>query len=177
MKLHRIVILLLVLAISTFAQVWLKGSVEKVSDGDTFRLLSNGQIVKIRLYAIDAPESKQEYGPAAKAALESVIRGKSVKVKVIDTDRYGRSVGELWIGDTLDVNLWMVKNGHAWWYEAYGKKRPDLGGAQRKAQSAQLGLWKNGTPEAPWDWRSAKRSAQDKAKASGKKKKKKKKND
>lgn len=173
MKTSRIALFLLTFALSTFAQVWLQGSVEKISDGDTFRLLSNGQIVKIRLYAIDAPESKQEYGQASKAALESVIRGKNVKVKVIDTDRYGRSVGELWVGDTLDVNLWMVKNGHAWWYEAYGKKRPDLGTAQQKARSARLGLWNNESPEAPWEWRSAKRSAQDKAKAGGKKKKKK----
>ena len=49
MKTSRIALFLLTFALSTFAQVWLQGSVEKISDGDTFRLLSNGQIEAICL--------------------------------------------------------------------------------------------------------------------------------
>ena len=160
----RSLFFLLLLAFCAHAQLWMQGQVEKVSDGDTFRMLSNGQVVKVRLYGVDTPESKQEYGPEAKAALQGLVLGKQVKVKIRNTDRYGRSVGELWLGDTLDVNLWLVKHGHAWWYQAYGKDRPDLASAEKQARSSRLGLWAKGEPQAPWEWRSEKRSAQAKKK-------------
>lgn len=160
----------LLLASVLHAQIWVQGTVEKVSDGDTFRMLANGQVVKVRLYGIDAPESKQEHGLVAKAALDSLILGKNVKVKVTDTDRYGRSIGEIWLGDSLEVNLWLVNHGHAWWYKAYGKNRPDLGKAEATARTARRGLWAAANPQEPWDWRSEKRSRQDKKKAKKKQK-------
>jgi len=163
-------LLSLAATLTLHAQVWTQGTVEKVSDGDTFRMLANGQIVKVRLYGIDAPESKQDFGPQSKAALTGLVLGKNVKVKITDTDRYGRSIGELWIGDTLDVNLWMVRNGYAWWYKAYGKMRPDLEAAQNQARSSKRGLWTASSPQEPWEWRSEKRSAQ--ASKKGKKNKK-----
>lgn len=174
MGIKKLLLILGLLLTSTLhAQIWMQGSIEKISDGDTFRLLANGQVVKIRLYGIDAPESKQDYGPQSKAALAKLLAGQLVKVKVLDTDRYGRSVGEIWLGDTLDVNLWMVQNGHAWWYKAYGKNRPDMGEAEALARELQRGLWATGTPQAPWEWRAERRSAQDKSKPKKSAKKKK----
>ena len=41
--------------------------------------------------------------------------GKDVMVRVIDTDRYKRTVGIIMLGET-DVNLEMVRLGYAWVY-------------------------------------------------------------
>ena len=44
------------------AEAWVRGVVQNVHDGDTFKLLENGQLIKVRIYGIDAPEANQEYG-------------------------------------------------------------------------------------------------------------------
>ncbi|WP_257639718.1 thermonuclease family protein [Campylobacter concisus] len=36
--------------------------VVKISDGDTITILQNKEQTKVRLYGIDAPEKKQDYG-------------------------------------------------------------------------------------------------------------------
>ena len=70
-----------------------------------------------------------------------------------DTDRYGRTVGRVYVGN-LDVNAEMVKQGAAWVYRTYAKDQA-LYRLENEARAAQRGLW--GLPEAqrcpPWDWR------------------------
>ena len=70
---------------------------------------------------------------------------------VQDTDRYGRTVGRVYVGD-LDVNAEMVKRGAAWVYRDYAKDPSRL---ENEAKAAKRGLW--ALPEAqrcpPWDWR------------------------
>ena len=154
---------------NALAQIWIQGTVQKITDGDTFHLLSGGQTVKVRLYGIDAPEKKQEHGTVATEALRQLCSQQNVKVKVHNTDRYGRSVGELWLNDTLHVNLWMLQQGHAWWYQAYAKKRPDFEEAQLKAQSERVGLWADKNPLPPWEWRSLQKSQKQKSKKQKKK--------
>jgi endonuclease YncB( thermonuclease family) len=138
--------------------VWIQGVVEKVSDGDTFNMRANGQVVKVRMYGVDTPEKKQEFGPEATRSLDSLILGKTVKVLVHNTDRYGRSVGEPWLGDTLNVSLWMVRHGRGWWYKSYSKKRADLESAEALARKENLGLWQNPDPTPPWEFRKQKKS-------------------
>jgi endonuclease YncB( thermonuclease family) len=44
------------------------GKVTKVSDGDTLTIInSDNKLAKIRLYGIDSPETKQEFGLNSKA--------------------------------------------------------------------------------------------------------------
>lgn len=53
------------------------GRVVGISDGDTLTLLTlEKQPIKIRLAAIDAPESRQPYGTRAKQALSELAFGK-----------------------------------------------------------------------------------------------------
>jgi hypothetical protein len=47
---------------------------------------------------IDAPESAMPYGKEAKEALLKLVEGKCLTVHIYDTDRYGRSVGDLHAG-------------------------------------------------------------------------------
>jgi micrococcal nuclease len=135
------------------AETWIKGIVQDVHDGDTFKMKVNGQIIKIRVYGVDAPEKKQPYGEEAGAALRNLIDGKEIRLRVLNKDVYGRTVGEPWLGDSLNVSLWMVKHGHSWWYKSYSKKRMDLKEAEEEARAKKIGLWKDDGAVAPWEFR------------------------
>ena len=135
----------------------LTGKVVGVHDGDTLTLLipdgASFKQIKVRLAEIDTPESKQPYGQHAKQALSDLTFGKQIRVVVQDTDKYGRTVGRVYV-DGVDVNAELVKRGAAWVYRQYSHD-PGLLVLEQQAKAAKRGLW--GLPEAqrcaPWDWR------------------------
>jgi len=133
-------------------QADLSGRVVAVADGDTITVLdaSNRQI-KIRLHQIDAPEKKQDFGQASKQSLSTLVFGKQVKIEVADTDKYGRTVGKIWIGG-MDANLEQVKRGMAWVYEKYAND-PAYFAAERTAKMNRVGLWDQPNPTPPWVFR------------------------
>jgi endonuclease YncB( thermonuclease family) len=157
---HRFLVILLVVlllpALTLAAE--LQGRVVGVHDGDTFTLLQDGnQQTRVRLAEIDAPESKQPYGNKAKQELSSLIFGKTVTVTIQDTDRYGRTVGRVFI-NSLDVNAEMIRRGAAWVYRKYAKDQT-LFPLEAQAKQEKRGLWKLPDSERvpPWEWRHAKR--------------------
>jgi len=135
------------------AEAWIRGMAQDVYDGDTFKLLENGQLIKVRIYGIDAPEANQEYGKESGNALRKLIDGKEIRLRIENKDHYGRTVGEPWLGDSINVSLWMIKNGNAWWYKSYSKKRTDLEAAEAEAKSKKLGIWEKNEQIPPWDFR------------------------
>ena len=60
------------------------------------------------------------YGTRAKQALSDLAYGKEARVVVQDTDRYGRTVGRVYVGG-VDVNAELVRQGAAWVYRQYVK--------------------------------------------------------
>ena len=83
-------------------------------DGDTCRT-SDGE--RIRLACIDAPElrGKRAQPVPARAArdhLRAMVVGRSISLRRITTDRYGRTVGELFV-DGRNVQQAMVVSRHA----------------------------------------------------------------
>jgi len=130
------------------------GKVIGIADGDTFTVLTaNNRQIKIRLAEIDAPESGQPYGNKSKQALSGLIFGKSVRVAVQTTDRYGRTVGRPYVGD-LDICAEMVRMGAVWVYREYLRDRLLLA-LESDAKANRRGVW--GLSEAqnmpPWEWR------------------------
>jgi endonuclease YncB( thermonuclease family) len=130
------------------------GRVVGVTDGDTLTMLdSRKQQIKVRLAEIDTPESAQPYGTRAKQELSRLVHGKTVTVKVQDIDRYGRTVGRVYMGE-LDVNAEMVKLGAAWVYRKYASDQ-SLYALEKQAKQKRAGIWN--LPEAeqipPWEWR------------------------
>lgn len=130
-----------------------------VHDGDTIRVRDqDGQVHKIRLSNIDAPELKQAYGIASRDALSKRINGQSVVVNVVNIDRYQREVGQINLQQD-DINLWMVRQGYAWHYKSIAKKQQNklvyktyrLG--QSLARQQKKGLWQQSSPQAPWKFR------------------------
>jgi len=132
------------------------GRVVAVTDGDTLTMLDGRkQQIKVRLAEIDTPESAQPYGTRAKQELPRLVHGKTVTVKVQDTDRYGRTVGRVYVGE-MDVNAEMVKLGAAWVYRKYASDQ-SLYAFEKQAKQKRAGIWN--LPEAeqipPWEWRKA----------------------
>jgi endonuclease YncB( thermonuclease family) len=123
-----------------------------VYDGDTITCLDeNNQQQKVRLAAIDAPESSQDFGKVSREALASLVFGRTVEVTTEGRDRYGRWIGQVSV-DGVDVNRQMVATGNAWHYTAYSSDA-SLAEAQQQAQAQRLGLWAQQDPTAPWDYR------------------------
>ncbi|QIB65924.1 thermonuclease family protein [Kineobactrum salinum] len=97
----------------------LSGRVVRVADGDSLSLLDrDNKQHAIRLYGIDAPERDQPHGEAAGAALAALVENARIGVTVIEEDDYGRLVGTAY-ADGTNINLAMVRAGHAWWYRHY----------------------------------------------------------
>jgi len=149
-------ILLVCLALPSTADT-ITGKVIAISDGDTLTVLKDKTQYKIRLSEIDTPEKGQPHGKKAKQALSALVFGKTISVKVETIDRYGRTVGRIYLDD-LDVNAEMVRNGHAWVYQKYAKDK-NLYYLEAIAKENEVGLWS--LPETqkipPWEWRRGKR--------------------
>ena len=125
-----------------------------ITDGDTIKIINK----RIRLHGIDAPESQQlckksfkEYrcGIVAAEALIKKINKNQVRCRVQDRlDRYRRYIGVCFV-EEINLNQWMVRNGHAVAYRRYSKnyiKDEDY------AKKNKLGLW-SGDFINPEKWR------------------------
>ncbi len=130
-----------------------------IYDGDTLRVRSSkGEILKVRFACIDAPELKQPLGEESRNHLRLIIKKGNNKVKLqpITTDRYGRTVAQLWNGNGL-IQSQMAIAGMAYGYDQYKKDCPNweaIESTQAQAQEAKLGVWKlQGGGQRPWDFR------------------------
>jgi len=132
----------------------LEGIVLRVVDGDTLTIQVGNASHRIRLSEIDTPEMDQHWGDEAKAALVAKVNGAVIKVTVVDTDRYGRIVGKVWL-DERDINRELVREGHAWVYEDY-LLDDSLLEEQAAAIAANVGLWHLPEAAAPRRWRTPK---------------------
>lgn len=124
-----------------------------VIDGDTIEI--HGQ--RIRLLAIDAPESRQvcqlngkpwRCGQAAALALSDKIGRRSVRCDPQYRDRYKRVVAVCYSGGE-DLAAWLVGQGMAVAYPRYGKQYVP---AEAAARRAGRGVWA-GQFVMPWEWR------------------------
>ena len=132
-----------------------------VIDGDTIVLENK----KIRFSGIDAPESffrgkkqtcllnsiKIFCGEVSKEKLEKKIANKIVKcIPEKEKDFYNRILAECFINGSESLSIFMVKNGYAFDYPKYSKKK--FATFQKFAKENKLGLWKMKF-EFPWIWR------------------------
>jgi len=125
-----------------------------ITDGDTIKIINK----RIRLHGIDAPESKQlckknskEYrcGIIAAEALVKKINKSQVRCIVQDRlDKYKRYIGVCFV-KAINLNQWMVRNGHAVAYRRYSK---DYIKDEDYAKKNKLGLW-SGDFINPEKWR------------------------
>ena len=103
-------LLLLGLAAAALERV----TIRSCYDGDTCKT-TNGE--RIRLACIDTPElrgerAQPERARAARDHLRGMVEGRTVGLRRITTDRYGRTLGELFV-DGMNVRQAMVASRHA----------------------------------------------------------------
>ena len=89
----------------SYAQAPIQGKVVGIADGDTITVLQDNQQFKIRLYGIDTPEKSQDFGQKAKQFTSDMVFKQHVKVIAYDSDRYGRTVGMVYIGQKLETGV------------------------------------------------------------------------
>jgi len=142
------------------AEDMVSGRVVGVVDGDTIDILTTDkQNLRIRLWGIDAPEKSQPFGQAAKHQLSRLAYNCTATVEVVDTDRYGRTVGLVHACGS-DLNEAMIRTGHAWVYRKYvePKRASRWIELEQHAKESQKGLWGDSEPPvAPWAWRTGER--------------------
>ena len=128
-----------------------------VIDGDTIEI--HGE--RIRLDAIDAPESSQlcidaagkryRCGQKSAFALADMIGRSVVSCQPKGRDRYKRVIATCFKGP-INLNAWIVSQG---WAVAFRKYGIDYIGEEDQARIARRGIWA-GSFEMPSDWRARK---------------------
>jgi micrococcal nuclease len=120
--------------------------------------------VRLRLASIDAPErgqrgrAGQPYSrQAANALLDQLNRG-TLSVQCYELDRSDRPICTIYLtalGQTTNVNQWLVQSGHAWAYTQHKRYLRDKSmlALQTEAQKDKRGLWRGTKAIPPWVWR------------------------
>lgn len=149
----------LLLLLSFAKPVWadLHGPVH-VIDGDTIDV---GE-TRVRLHAIDAPETDQLCGSAnspawacgewVRSEARALFQGKKAHCDVRDTDQYGRAVATCFVDDK-DIGEALVLDGLAFAYRTYGW---DYDLAEKQAAVRGVGLHATGVT-SPAAFRAAQR--------------------
>lgn len=125
----------------------------RVVDGDTLDVGA----VRVRLHGVDAferdqlcdgPQGPWACGVAATQALKARAEGRALVCRVVDTDRYGRSVSRCEQAG-VDVARALVAGGLALAYRRYSQEYVD---EELKARARAAGAW-NGSFDRPEQWR------------------------
>ena len=162
MRIYLLTVLqILLLSCSAYAGRIVEGTVKAVYDGNTILLATREESrLKVRLYGIDAPETKkpdqpgQPYGDISKRTLMYKIMGRRVTAEIIDIDQYKRAVAVIRYGGK-DINREMVEEGLAWAYRRYlqGSYESEYINDETRARSRRAGLWRESNPQPPWEFR------------------------
>jgi endonuclease YncB( thermonuclease family) len=140
--------------------------ITSIQDGDSVTLhpAAGGPTTRVRLFGIDTPEThdKRTGQPAywskqATGYLSGRTKDRNVTVRLETTqtrDRYGRLLAYLYLTDTDNLNLDLVRDG-----QAYADRRfphtfkAQFEQAENDARTKGRGLWKEVTEEQMPEWR------------------------
>lgn len=113
--------------------------VTRIIDGDTFETTEKQ---RIRLSGVDAPEIGLCGGEEAKIALEKLILGKRLFIKVIFNDQFKRLVSQVYAGN-IYINREMLATGNAFFAHAGDDNAQDLQASGENARAKKLGIFGN----------------------------------
>ena len=128
-------------------------AVTRVVDGDTVRILIDGQETAVRLIGIDTPETVAPNrpvecaGPEASVYADQLMSGDRVYLELDPTqgtyDSYDRVLAYVWLEDDIMVNLAMLQTGLAEEYtydDAYAYQQL-FREVEQQARDDLLGQW------------------------------------
>lgn len=128
-------------------------AVTRVVDGDTVRVLINGQDTPVRLIGIDTPETVAPNrpvecaGPEASVYADQLMAGERVYLELDPTqgtfDTYDRVLAYVWLEDDVMVNLALLQTGLAeeYTYDDAYKYQQLFRESEQLAQDELLGQW------------------------------------
>ena len=141
----------------------LDGKVVEVLDGDTLKVLVDKKPSTIELNGLDCPELDQPFGAQAKQYTEDLVLNKQVvavlaRPKKLEEGepapkRLSRASYTVTLPDGMNVNQAVLAAGMAWYYDKDVIADKKLCGLAAKAIGEKKGLWSDGAPLAPWDFR------------------------
>lgn len=140
----------------------LAGEVVRVIDGDTIDVLIEKRPVRVRLADIDAPERGQAFGEKSRQYLADIVFRQRVRVVEKQTDRYGRTLGMVYVRQCAPVaacwdmlvNAQMIAGGMAWAYRFHDRpSSAEMAQLEQKARRQRIGLWSDPNAVEPWQWR------------------------
>lgn len=118
-----------------------ESKVTRVIDGDTIEV-EGGQ--RVRYIGMDTPETYACYYSESTNKNKELVEDKTIGLEkdVSETDRYGRLLRYVYVGDTL-VNEVLVKEGYAqvYTYPPDVKYQDRIMAAQQEARDNNRGLW------------------------------------
>lgn len=130
----------------------LQGTVTEVYDGDTVLVNPvSGAAFQVRLNGIDAPETCQDWGPEAKAALKDWVLDRIVTLTPAGRAEQGRMSATL-VLEGANINGRMVSEGHAWSVRVRWDQGPYVK-QERQAKALGRGLHGQGNAVMPSDFR------------------------
>ncbi|MFA5210989.1 MAG: thermonuclease family protein [Patescibacteria group bacterium] len=131
--------------------------VEKVTDGDTIKILKDGDIITLRLIGLDTPETVdprkpvQCFGVEASNKAKELLSGTKVRIETDPTqgefDIYGRLLAYVYREDGLFYNKYMIEQGfaHEYTYNLPYKYQAEFKTAEKEARDNLRGLWSSDT--------------------------------
>ena len=152
--------LLLTLSAVSSSAATIFGRVIAVNDGDVLTVFNLNRPVRIKLLAVDAPESDQTFGDVAKKHLGELVYDKSVLVEYWGIASDGSLVGRVTLNGA-DIGAQMIRDGAAW-FDASSQDHLSVADREIYRQSEQAarnekrGLWQAENPIAPWEFVRAK---------------------
>lgn len=114
-----------------------RNKVTKVVDGDSFETADSR---RIRLLGVDAPELGNCMGQEAKNTLQILIEGKTVRLKDLVKDDYGRLLANVFTGRRF-INYEMLVNGSGHYTSVKNKYHGKLRKAYSVARQNNLGIF------------------------------------
>ena len=135
-----------------------KAATIAISDGDSFVVRgADGVRLRVRLAGIDAPERSQPYSAVARRHLDDLLGKRELVLAPIKIDPFGRLVAQVSV-DGVDPALAMLEAGLAWHFARYDRDLPPAlrvryADAAALARRERVGLWRDDTPEPPWEFR------------------------
>ena len=135
-----------------------------VQDGDSFVMRDDlGNRTRVRISGIDAPEKSQAFADRSRQHLRELMRDARIRLEPVKVDVFGRTVARVWIlsddgKSGRDAGLAQIEAGLAWHFKRYRSDQHDQDAAlyakaERQAKSDGLGLWRDPSPEPPWEFR------------------------
>jgi micrococcal nuclease len=133
--------------------------INHIADGDTVGIRRSGKEIRIRLLGVDAPEmsSHDHWATQATDYTQSRLLGQTVTLRLDGTetrDRYGRLLAYLYLSDTDNFNLDLVRDGQAYADRRFKhSQRVTFESAEATARKKETGLWKDLTEAEQPPWR------------------------